>query len=166
VARLVLVGLPGVGKTTLASELAQHWNCLALDTDELLSLNVGTAAAQYLREHGEDEFRVEELKVLHNALECDAVVATGAGVVVTSNARALLRSSLTVWLDCDDELLVARVEDGDRPLLGDDHVRALRKLRDEREPWYNECATWRVDASRSPTDVLCDVVKLVSRVSP
>ncbi len=105
VARLVLVGLPGAGKTTLASVLAQHWDCEAIDTDEVLAIQVGVPAATYLREHGEEEFRLAELDALRTALASNAIVATGAGVVTTAPARTVLAKETVLWLDCDDETL-------------------------------------------------------------
>jgi shikimate kinase len=153
VARLVLVGLPGVGKTTLAAVLAEQWRCSVVDTDDLIAIAEGEPAAQYLREHGEEEFRRCELEALRGALASDAVVATGAGVVTTAPARAVMTDQTVVWLDCDDEILAERVGPGERPLLGDDHVSALARLRKEREPWYESVARCRVDASGTPDEV-------------
>lgn len=165
-ARLVLVGLPGVGKTTLARGLGEYWRCTALDTDDLIAESEGMTATRYLREHGEVAFRQREIEALRQALESDAVVATGAGVVTTSSARELLESEITLWLDCDDETLVQRVGDGDRPLLGEDHSRALAVLRAQREDWYRSSARLRVDASGSPDEVRQRVLDELERVSP
>lgn len=166
VARLVLVGLPGVGKTTLARALGDYWHCVALDTDDLIAAGVGMSAARYLREHGEEAFRQREIEALRQALESDAVVATGAGVVTTRAARELLGRETTMWLDCDDETLLLRVGGGDRPLLGDDHRQALTVLRAQREAWYRSSAQFEVDASGSPDDVRQRALNEIERVSP
>lgn len=163
-ARLVLVGLPGVGKSTLARTLAEEWGCAAVDTDDLLALAVGAPASQYLRERGEADFRRRELDALRAALGADAVVATGAGVVTTPAARALLAGELTIWLDADDEVLVARVADGERPLLGEEHAGALARLRAERSAWYREVSRGRVDATGSPDEVRDRVLDQVRAV--
>lgn len=146
-ARAVLIGLPGCGKTTLARALAHAWGCDVVDTDEVLSTSVTMSAAQYLRSHGEEEFRREEVLALRAALAQDAVVSTGGGVVVSAPARELLRGETTVWLDCADADLLARFDDTDRPLLGDEPAVALARLRREREPWYRDVARLRVDAA-------------------
>jgi shikimate kinase len=161
-----LVGLPGVGKTTLARALGAYWHCAALDTDGLIAERAGMSAAQYLRENGEVVFRQREMEALSQALESDAVVATGAGVVSTSSARELLEREITLWLDCDDETLLARIGDGDRPLLGDDPRFALAELRAHREQWYRSSARLTVDASGSLDDVRQRILKALERVAP
>jgi shikimate kinase len=165
VARLVLIGLPGAGKTTLARALGEHWSCLVIDTDDVIATRVGLSAAQYLREHGETEFRERELEALREALVQDAVVATGAGVVTTPAARELIEEEFALWLDSDDETLLRRVNEGERPLLGDDHASALKALRQRREAWYRTCARARVETSGSLDTVLHDVLQQVESFS-
>lgn len=165
-ARLVLVGLPGVGKTTLAYALGEYWRCAALDTDDVIAESEGVTAARFLRDHGEGAFRQREIEALRQALESDAVVATGAGIVTTNAGRELLEREVTVWLDCDDETLLFRLGDGDRPLLGSDHPHALAQLREQREDWYRSCARLRVDASGSLEEVRQRVLDAIARVSP
>ncbi|MFY9783513.1 MAG: shikimate kinase [Acidimicrobiales bacterium] len=164
-ARLVLVGLPGAGKSTLARALGEQWHCGVIDTDDALAVAVGVPAAQYLRERGESAFREEELEVLRIALRSDGVVATGAGVVATPEARELLEGELTLWLDSDDDTLLARVGDGERPLLGDNHAQALIDLRQKREGWYRSTSRARVDSSGSLEEVLLRVIEQVERVN-
>ncbi len=153
-ARLVLVGLPGVGKSTVASALAASWGCAALDTDDELAAMTGGTAAEVLRRDGIAAFRQQEVAALRAALHADAVVATGGGVVTLSEARELLRHEVTLWLDCEDDVLIPRLVDGDRPLLGDDPRSALEALRREREEWYREVSSARIDASGTPDETV------------
>jgi len=161
----VIVGMPGVGKTTLAAQLGAHWGVGALDTDDLIAERAHQATAAYLREVGEVAFRQTELEALRDALGHDVVVATGAGVVTTKPARTLLAHERTLWLDCDDEILALRVVGGDRPLLEGPASDALATLRAERAPWYEECASVRVDASGTPDEVLERVVHVLEGAS-
>ncbi|HEV3188410.1 MAG TPA: shikimate kinase [Acidimicrobiales bacterium] len=165
-ARLVLVGLPGVGKSTLARALADSWHCEMVDTDDLVAAIVGVPVAQYLREQGEAAFREKELAALRTALGTDAVIATGAGVVVTSAARELLATATTYWLDSDDETLLERVGDGERPLLGDDHREGLARLRAQREAWYRSSARRRVNSSGTIDEVVRRIQQEVESVTP
>jgi shikimate kinase len=153
VARLVLVGLPGVGKTTLAQMVARAWGCGAVDTDDVLAEAAGRAAGEYLRSEGVDAFRRAELNALITALQLDVVVSTGGGVVTSERARELLGREATLWLDCDDETIVSRLGDAVRPLLGDDVRSSLAALRAERNAWYEEVSRARIDASGTLEDV-------------
>jgi shikimate kinase len=164
VARLVLVGLPGAGKSTVASALAQKWQCEVLDTDDVIAIAVAMPAAQYLREFGEPHFRERELEALQTAVEIDAVVATGAGIVTNERARELIVHEFAVWLDVDDDTLLERVAVGERPLLGDDHAESLKRLRRERDKWYRESARVRVDAAGSLDEVLDRIVDVTREV--
>jgi shikimate kinase len=160
------VGLPGVGKTTTARALATFWRCDVIDTDDVIGELVGMSPAAFLGEQGEVDFRARELDALRLALESDAVVATGAGVVTTSAARDLLASSTVLWLDSDDETLLLRVSEGERPLLGANHREGLARLRAEREAWYRAVSRVRVDASGSTEDVLQRVLGEAQKVAP
>jgi shikimate kinase len=163
-ARLVLVGLPGTGKTTVAGVIADRWSCGVIDTDDVIAAEVSEPAAAYLRSRGEDAFRERELDALRAALKADAVISTGAGIVTTEPARALIASETVVWLDCDDATLIVRVGTGERPLLGEDHAGALVRLRREREAWYESVSRVRIDASGTPDEVASRVLEALGRV--
>jgi shikimate kinase len=160
-ARAVLVGLPGVGKSTVAAALAEALACAWLDTDQLFAARYGTSVAQVLREDGEARFREMERVALEQALSSEAIVATGGGIVTTPEARDLLRGECTIWLDATDDVLVTRVVGGDRPLLGDDAATALVRLRAQRGPWYADVARHVVMANGSVDETVATLLGLL-----
>ncbi len=162
-ARLVLVGLPATGKTATAKALAAIWHCDYADTDELLSDELGQSAGDYLRANGEPAFRVRELEALVQALRTDAVIATGGGIVTSAPARAMLSRERTYWLDCGVDVLIDRLGDSDRPLLGDDPRGALERLRAQRAQWYQEVSRARIDASGTLEEVTERVLEAVNK---
>ncbi len=165
-ARLVLVGLPGVGKSTVARALAARWACDWCDTDDLVAVRAGVTVGELLRTRGEAALRDVERDVLREALASESVVATGGGVVSRPAARTLLRGEPTIWLDCADEVALSRVSGGDRPLLGVDPRGALGELRARRETWYREVSRARVDTADGLDEVVAAVIDASGRTAP
>jgi shikimate kinase len=161
----MLVGLPATGKTTLARALARRWQILALDTDDVVAERTGTSVAQYLRTEGEANFRARELEALRAVIDDDdTVVATGGGIVSSAEARSILAAEFTLWLDCDDEVLLARLGDVERPLL-DAGAEALGRLRSDRDEWYREVSRARIDSAASIDELVTRVTREVDRLT-
>ncbi len=158
-ARLVLIGLPGTGKSTVARAIASRIGCVVCDTDEVLATAAAVSTGEHLRTVGEERFRSNELDALRACVDCDGVVATGGGVVETDAARSILFNEWTVWLDAPDEILIERVSDGDRPLLAGGAGVALAGLRLRRSAWYRAVARVRVDVSGPLDEVVDDVLR-------
>jgi shikimate kinase len=95
----------------------------------------------------------------------DAVIATGGGIVTTPAARAALAEECTLWLDCDDHVILSRLGDVERPLLAEDPSASLARLRAEREPWYREVSRARIDTATSLEDVVAQVTREVDRLT-
>jgi len=162
VARIVLVGLPGVGKSSVGPAVARALQINFVDLDAAISNEVGAPAPDIIREQGESAFRTFELAVLRALLEDDIVIATGGGVVVTEACRDLLkREPMVVWLDAEVDVLMSRAQAGDRPLLAGDLAGRLGQLRSERSSWYREVATKQIDANGSLDEVVEHVLDCV-----
>ena len=156
---LVLVGLPGSGKSVAGRALAERCDWRWVDTDQLSGTD---DAARTLRELGEEQFRVLELERLMIALATFEVVSTGGGVVTTETARAVLSDQPCVWLRADHAHVLARVNGTDRPLLGDNPDAALRTLAAQRDGWYAEVSQRTVDANL-PLDIVVDQLEQIAR---
>ena len=164
--RVVLVGLPGVGKTSVGRALAGELGVGFVDLDDVIEARCGASAPDVLRARGETVFRGLEAEALAAALAdpLDVVLATGGGTVESTDARTLLMAQpLVVQLVADPPALVTRLRGGDRPLLPSPSLEDLAVLAARRGPWYDEVASAKVDASGPVDEVASAVARLVVR---
>lgn len=140
---VVLVGMMGVGKTSVGKRLAAVMRCPFVDADEEIEKAAQMSIPEIFENFGEAYFRDGERRVIARLLEDGTrrVIATGGGAFVNAETRALiLERGLAVWLDSDIETLVERTARKDnRPLLKQGDPREiLTRLREERRPFYAE----------------------------
>jgi shikimate kinase len=162
-ARVVLVGLPGVGKSTIGRALAAVLGVEFADVDDLIVARAGESCASLLRTRGEAAFRAVEASALAAALaDQDAgVVATGGGAVETASSRALLADArFVVQLFAPPEVVLARLADGDRPLLEAPSIERLTSLIERRADYYGEVADAVIDASAPVDDVVAAILAI------
>jgi len=160
----VLVGLPGVGKSTVGHAAAQALGAPFLDLDVVIAQQVGLAsAADVIAARGVAAFREIEANCLLDVLATSAIVATGGGVVERfANRQVLRQHGKVLWLDCADEEILPRVAGSDRPLLAGAPAESLAALRRAREMLYLEIATTRLDAAGNLADVVDSVITAMS----
>lgn len=142
---LVLVGMMGVGKTTVARVIGERLGRPVIDTDAVLEAREGRSVREIFADDGEPAFRALESEVLREALDSPepAVIAAAGGVVLSAENRRVMRASgaRVVWLCADPATLVDRVRHGGhRPLLDEDPAGTLQRMFREREPLYREVA--------------------------
>lgn len=145
---VVLVGLMGVGKSTVGRRLAKDMVRPFADADEQVELRAGLAIPAIFRRDGEEGFRRLETDVLTDLVSRDAplVIAAGGGAVSRAQNRAVLHPrGFVVWLRASAEFLVDRTDTTHRPLLADDAEGTLRRLMVERAPLYEGVADAVVD---------------------
>jgi shikimate kinase len=148
---VVLVGLMGVGKSTVGRRLAKEMERPFADADEQVELRAGMAIPAIFRTGGEDEFRRLETEVLADltARPHPLVIAAGGGAVSRGQNRELLAPRcFVVWLRASAEFLAERTDAAHRPLLANAAAGAeatLRRLLDERTPFYEGVADAVVD---------------------
>ena len=144
---VVLVGVPGAGKSTVGGELAQRLGVDFRDTDADVESSAGRSIADIFVESGEPEFRRLEADAVARSLgEHRGVLALGGGAVMDPATRALLAEHRVVWLRVGLAAASQRAGLGvARPvLLG--NVRAqMKALMDARAPLYVEVATLVLD---------------------
>lgn len=145
---VVLIGLPGAGKSSVGRRLAKEMERPFADADEQLELRTGRTVPRLFREEGELAFRQLEMQVLADLLSRDTplVVAAGGGADVSEEVRSLLaEAAAVVWLRGSREFLLSRTDPSHRPLLVDDPSGALARLDAERAAHYAEIADHVVD---------------------
>lgn len=161
---ILLVGMPGVGKSTVGALLATGLPAPLLDIDTILVRQMGMPIAQIFGMVGEARFRSMERDAVETAQAREpAVIVPGAGWAAEpghmTNAK---QRSLVIYLKCTAMTAVRRAEQGEvRPLLvGTDPMERIRALLAAREPYY-KLADYEVAADvRSATAVTEEVIRL------
>lgn len=140
---VVLVGLMGVGKSTIGKRLAQCLGTPFIDADDAVADAAQMSIPEIFERFGEAYFRDGERRVIARLIEENegrgAVIATGGGAFVDPETQALiLDRAIAVWLDSDLDTLVERVgRRNTRPLLiGKDPRVVLAQLMEARRPAY------------------------------
>ncbi len=137
---IVLVGLMGVGKSTVGRRLASRLHLPFVDADREIEAAASLSIADIFERFGEEGFRDGERRVIARLIDGrPKVVATGGGAFMNEQTRTLiLDRAIAIWLDADIDVLVERVgRRDDRPLLhGRDPRAALTELAARRNPIY------------------------------
>jgi len=172
--RIVLVGLSGSGKSTVARLLAERLGWRAVDSDELLEQRAGKPIPRIFAEDGETAFRALESAALADACrESQTVVATGGGsVIMEANWPVMRRDALVVYLGASPETLLCRLEEharragqnvAARPLLaGADPADALCAMMVRRAPAYARVDVALDTEGHAPETVAHRIAALVS----
>ncbi len=166
-ARVLLVGMMGVGKSTVGRLLAARLGWPYLDSDEEIVRTTGSTVPEIFAERGEAAFRAEEARVLAEATSSDGpvVIAVAGGAVLDAGNRARIRGAgLVVWLRADVATLAARVGSGaGRPLLDDGAKVAMPRLYEERRPIYAQLAELVLDVDeQSPAQAAEGIVAVLA----
>ena len=162
--RVVLVGMPGAGKSTIGRRIASALNLPIVDSDVLIEQGEGKTCGEVYAELGEEAFRELEVGYVARALATGGVVSLGGGAVVTEEVRTLLQRHSVVWIDVTAEEGIRRTaEDASRPVLdGDDREQRYRDLMEQRGPLYSEVSSFRVRTDeRPPQRVVAEILGFI-----
>ena len=147
-----LVGLMGVGKSTIGKKLANRLGVSFVDCDHELEHRTGVTINTIFDIEGESGFRIRETRLLKELVAGQSgVVATGGGVVTQAENRALLkRSGEVIYLSAPLELLWSRLRYcKNRPLIQTENPKQrLQALLRERDPLYREVANHIIEVGR------------------
>jgi shikimate kinase len=158
---IVLVGLMGVGKSTIGRRLAQRLDLTFVDADHEIEQAAGMTISEMFERYGEDQFRDGERRVIARLIDgSPKIIATGGGAFMNPATRALILEQATgVWIDADVAVLVERVRrKNDRPLLaGKNAGEVLGELARVRNPVY-ALAPIHVRSQSTPHDMTVQAI--------
>lgn len=164
---VILIGFMASGKTTIGRELAKILKRDFIDIDELIEKKIKLSVKDIFQIYGEDFFRdTEERTIFEVIKDSNAIIATGGGCVLRETTRKLLKEKgLVFWLRVDPETVSKRTNnDNTRPLLMEGREEKIRKLLSQREPLYRETAHYILDATKSPEEIVSEILEIIYRV--
>jgi shikimate kinase len=161
---IVLIGLPGAGKTTVGKLVADRLQAGFVDIDNVLIRKEGKPISMIFAEKGEPAFRDMERKEVDTALANEpAVIVPGGGWAAQPGALdAAKPQGYLVYLKARAEVAAGRAEpSGTRPvLMGDDPLARMRELYQTRDPYYAKADATVLTEAKSAENVAAEVVKL------
>ncbi|MBN3909974.1 MAG: shikimate kinase [Nostoc sp. NMS1] len=165
---LYLIGMMGVGKTTVGPLLAKHLDYGFVDLDSVIAKATDKSINQLFAEVGETEFRQIESDVLSQVCAFTKLtIATGGGIILRRENWGYLHHGLIVWLDVPVELIYSRLaEDTTRPLLQDADLKVkLRSLLEQRTPLYSQADLHiTVQEGETPEDIAKRILEEIPNV--
>jgi shikimate kinase len=154
---IVLIGMPGCGKSAIGRRLAPRLELPFVDVDEEIERAAGKTIKEIFADHGEPYFRDGERRVIARLLAAGPqVLATGGGALLAEETRAnVRRQGISIWVKADVPILVRRIaKRSNRPLFeGRDPEPVVRELMQARDPIY-ATADIVVESRDVPHDVI------------
>ncbi|MEO6225845.1 MAG: shikimate kinase [Sphingomicrobium sp.] len=167
---VVLVGLMGVGKSTVGRRLARRLGLTFVDSDAAIEDTVGYPAGELFERFGEQDYRDGERRLVARLIDGQVrVIATGGGVFVEPSTRAMLNQrGITVWLDAPIDVLAERTARRDtRPLLKTSDPReTLARLAQVERLAYAEAHIHVKSGSGAHNDVVDEIVRALEAFLP
>ena len=167
---IVLVGIMGVGKSTIGKRLSQYLDIPFVDADKEIEKAAGMDIQDIFDQFGEEAFRSGEKKVIKRLMtEGQKILATGGGAFMNEEIREdIAESGVSVWLNADLEILMKRVQRrANRPLLKtEDPEATMVALLEERNPVY-ALSDIHIESRTVSRDVIAgEVVDLLAEKLP
>lgn len=160
---IVLMGMMGVGKTTVGRIVAAKLGWQFEDLDAAIIRGTGLEIPEMFSRYGEEGFREREHQYLHELLSSSKplVLALGGGTVTLPGNRKLLKNTAVVWLKGPLPLLYSRVADDRARPLASRGWEVFQAIYRQREPWFQSLAWISEDvAGRSSEEIAQDIIRI------
>lgn len=164
---IVLVGMMGVGKSSIGRRLAARLGVPFVDADSEIEKAAGMSIPDIFARHGEAYFRNGEARVIARLLESGPqVLASGGGAVMNADTREVIKAKgVSIWLRAEFDVLMRRIakRKNERPMLQtDDPAETLRQLLVAREPLY-ALADLTVQSREAPHEaIVAEIMRVLT----
>ena len=146
---IVLVGLPGVGKTSAGKSLSKMLDGIHVDIDQEIQKDQEISISDLINQKGEDAFRALEEDKLKVILDSPSplIISSGGGVVLSNKNRKLIKEkSFSIYITCSIDQIAKRLDVLNRPLLYDTNKNIqLENMLKDRQSFYDEASHITVD---------------------
>ena len=161
---IIIIGMPGCGKTTVGKLLAEKLNREFIDSDKVFEETVCPDITEYFSKHGEDGFRTQETNILRDLSQKEnCIISTGGGVVERAENKEIIQKGGTVvFIDRTPEDIVGDIDTETRPLLLAEGKKRVFSLYERRYEKYKNFCHIRIE-NNSTLEVLTE--KIINEVN-
>lgn len=158
---IVLIGMPGCGKTTIGKLLSESLNVGFCDIDKYIEESENISIPEIFK-NGEEYFRQIEAKAVEEVSKtCPQIISTGGGVVKNyNNIDVLMRTGIIIFINRPLELILSDVDTENRPLLKEGKEK-LYTLFQERYSLYKEYCDYEIENSGDLQEVINEVERII-----
>ncbi|MBN2724088.1 MAG: shikimate kinase [Deltaproteobacteria bacterium] len=161
---IILIGMPGSGKTTVGMELAKYLDLELHDTDSIIESHYGFTIENWIKNR-QSEFREIEYQLLKKLSTGGNIISCGGGIIENPNSMEILKHNFTIWLKTSTEILTSRILSTPRPVynMDDDIEDQIKNLLSRRILRYSDSSLLSVDTGILTTEEVVHVVQHVWR---
>lgn len=160
---IVLIGMPGCGKSSIGSAVAKVFKAKFIDTDEYIEKERGMSIPEIF-EHGEEYFRKLESEAAYKvSKEKSVVISTGGGIIKNpENINLLKENGIIIFIDRPVENIIKDIKTSNRPLLKQD-VNRIYEILNERYETYKRYCDYRIVNDGTIAKVVDEIIKYIEK---
>ena len=166
--KIILIGMMGSGKSTIAQKLAHRLGFSLFECDEIFEKKFKIKIKDYFKQFGEENFRKEEENILKDLIKKDNfIISTGGGVVLNKNNRNLIFNDeiLSIYLKSSVGAIFDRIKNNkNRPLLNvENPKKEIEKILNQREDLYKQAKLTIENENETIDEVVEKIIKEIAK---